>query len=103
MAVQEFAQCFSVHVEKTVDQIIADVNQLGEDNLRSFLTWFRGLSDADRALFLAVAGIANSVLLKILTKAVGQTIAMGILGFVAGTSWTLLVLAFLECGDRLDA
>jgi hypothetical protein len=102
MSVQQFAECFSVHIEKTVDQVIADIGQLGEDNLRSFLTWFRGLSEADRALFLAVSAIANAVLLKILTKAVGQTIAVAVLAFVGGASWVLLGRAFLECGAVLD-
>lgn len=103
MSVQQFAECYSGHVEKTVDQVLADIQQLGEDALRAFLSWFRALSDADRALFLAVAGIANAVLLKILNKAVGEVIAVGIIAFVGGASWALLARAFLDCGSLLDA
>jgi hypothetical protein len=101
MALEQFAECFAGRVERTVDDVLADLQQLGTENLQAFLTWFRGLSDADRALFLALASIANAVILKILTKAIGQAAGAAIIAFVGGASWALLARACLECSDQL--
>jgi hypothetical protein len=101
MSLETFAACFAGHVERTVDDVLADLQELGEENLRAFLDWFRSLSDADRALILALASIANAVILKILTKAVSQTVAVAIIAFVGGASWAVLVRAFMECDAQL--
>jgi hypothetical protein len=101
MSLEQFGDCFAGHVERTVDDVLADLHQLGEENLRAFVNWVRGLSDADRALFLALVSIGNAVILKILTKAVGQAAAVAIIAFVGGASWALLLRACIVCGDRL--
>lgn len=101
MSVDDFANCYANRVGTTVDAVIDDLRKIGEDDLKQFLTWFRGLGDADRALVLFLAGTLTSVLLKICTKAVGQTAAAGIIALLGGASWALLVKSFADCEDQI--
>ena len=101
MAIEEFAQCYAERVGTTVDAVIDDMVRLGEANIRVFLTWWRGLSEADRALVTLLAGIANGVLLKILTRSVSVAAGTLLIGFLGGASWVLLVRSFLDCEPRL--
>ncbi|MFI6598368.1 hypothetical protein ACIBHX_19090 [Nonomuraea sp. NPDC050536] len=102
MAVQEFGECYAMRVGTTVDAIIDDLNRAGADGIKRFLAWWRGLSDADRALVTLLAGIATSVLLKVLTKAVSQVLGMCILGLLGGASWALLIKSAVDCEPKLD-
>ncbi|WP_214317322.1 hypothetical protein [Nonomuraea sediminis] len=102
MAVQEFGECYAERVGTTVDSIIDDLNRAGAEDIKRFLTWWRSLSDADRALAGILASIATAVLLKVLTKAVSQVLGMCILGLLGGASWVLLIKSAVECEPRLD-
>ncbi|MER9228289.1 hypothetical protein NKI39_22150 [Mesorhizobium sp. M0664] len=101
MAIEEFAECYAEHVGTTVDAVINDLRQLGADNIRAFVSWFRGLSEADRALVGIVASTATGVLLKILTKGVGEFIGVCLVGLLGGASWALLVRSCIDCEERL--
>jgi len=107
MAVEEFAECYAAHIGTTVDAVIADVNQIGVDGIRNFLNWWRNLSDKDRELVGLIAQIGGAlvvgILLKILTKAVGQVVGTALIAFLGGASWALLVSSFLACEDKLSA
>lgn len=97
MAIEEFANCYGARVENTVDAIIDDLRNLGADAIQRVVEWNRSLRDADRALVLALAGIASAVIIKILEKLLGATAAACFVGLLGGASWALLILAFTEC------
>jgi hypothetical protein len=102
MAIEEFAECYAEHVGTTVAAVIDDLRQLGADNIRAFVSWYRGLSDADRSLVnVLAAGIAIPVVRTILTKALGPVIGAGLIALLGGASWALLVRACIECEKRL--
>lgn len=102
MAIQDFVECYAFHVGTTVDAVSNDINAIGTENIKRFITWFRGLSDADRALLLAVANyLFAGVLLKILEKVIGRVAAAAIIALLGGASWALLAQSFLACKDRL--
>jgi hypothetical protein len=101
MAIEDFAECYAGHVETTVDAVIDDLTQLGADSIRKVVQWNRGLRDADRALMIAVAGIAATVVIKILEKLLGPTAAVCFVGLLGGASWALLIRSFTECVDTL--
>jgi hypothetical protein len=101
MAIEEFAECYSRHVETTVDAVKDDLTALGADGIRRVVEWNRGLRDADRALMLAVAGIAAGVIIKILEKLLGPTAAVCFVGLLGGASWALLIRSFSACVDLL--
>jgi hypothetical protein len=101
MAIEEFAECYAERVGTTVDFVINDLRQLGADNIRSFLSWYRSLSEADRALVNTLAGVASAVVLKILTKAVGEFVGVCLIGLLGAASWALLVRSCIDCEGRL--
>ncbi|MGW2255691.1 hypothetical protein ACWCXH_36895 [Kitasatospora sp. NPDC001660] len=101
MAIEEFADCFATRVQTTVDSIIDDLRALGADAVRRVVEWNRNLDPADRALVLALAGIASGVIIKILEKLLGATAAACFVGLLGGASWALLIRSFTECVDRL--
>ncbi|MGW7530364.1 hypothetical protein [Streptomyces sp. NPDC054783] len=101
MAIEEFADCYGTRVQTTIDSIIDDLRALGADAIRRVVEWNRNLRDADRALVLALAGIASGVIIKILEKLLGPTAAVCFVGLLGGASWTLLIRSFAECVDRL--
>jgi hypothetical protein len=101
MAIEEFADCYARHVGTTVDALIDDLRALGADAIRRVVEWNRGLRDADRALMLAVAGIAVGVIIKILEALLGPTLAVCFVGLLGGASWALLIRSFTECVDQL--
>src|SRR6266511_2468890 len=98
MAIEEFAECYSRHVETTIDAVIDDLIALGPDAIRQVVEWNRGLRDADRALMLATANIAA---VAILAKLLGLRVAFSFVGLLAGVSWALLIRSFSECVDLL--
>jgi|SRR5215217_525616 len=99
MAIEQFADCYSRHVETTVDAVFDDLSALGADAIRRVVEWNRGLKDADRALMLAVAGIAVPVIIKILEKVLGPAAAACFVGLLGGASWALLIRSFSECAN----
>jgi hypothetical protein len=101
MAIEQFADCYSRHVETTVDAVLDDLIALGDRNIRRVVEWNRGLRDADRALMLAVAVFAAGVIVKILEKLLGKEAAVAFAGLLAGASWALLIRSFTECVDTL--
>ncbi|MGW5780957.1 hypothetical protein [Streptomyces sp. NPDC003863] len=101
MAIEEFANCYGARVETTVDAIIDDLRTLGADAIRRVVEWNRNLRDSDRSLVLALAGIASGVIIKIMEKLLGPTVAAGFVGLLGGASWALLIIAFTDCVDLL--
>ncbi|AWZ04234.1 MULTISPECIES: hypothetical protein [unclassified Streptomyces] len=101
MAIEEFANCYGARVQNTVDTIIEDLRNLGADAIRRVVEWNRNLRDSDRALVLALAGIASAVVIKILEKLLGPTAAICFVGLLGGASWALLIRSFTECVDQL--
>ncbi|RKH02933.1 hypothetical protein D7V97_27255 [Corallococcus sp. CA053C] len=101
MSMEDFAECYALRVGSTVDQVIADLNKIGSDGISQFLAWWRGLSDADRALVTLVISFSSSVVLKIFTKAVGEVVGLGLLGLAGGASWALIVRGIVDCESRL--
>lgn len=101
MAIEEFADCYSLRVETTVDAIIDDLRTLGADAIRRVVEFNRGLRDADRALMLALAGIAAGVIIKILEKLLGPTAAVAFVGLLGTASWVLLIRSFTLCVEQL--
>jgi len=101
MGIEEFAQCYADRVGTTVDAVREDVSRLGAETIQAFLAWWRGLSEADRALVTLLASIANGVLLKILTRSVGAVAGGALIALLGGASWALLVRSFLDCESRL--
>ncbi len=101
MAIDEFAECYAGHVERTVDQVVGDIRQIGADALRSLLAWYRTLGDADRAFVVLLAGKALDVLGKILVRVVGPTAAAALIALAGGASWYILINAFIACEARL--
>jgi hypothetical protein len=102
MAIEEFGDCYWLHVETTIDAVIDDLRALGVDAIRWVVEWNRGLRDADRALMLAVAVTAVGVIIKILEKLLGPTAAVCFVGLLGGASWALLIRSFSECVDQLS-
>src|SRR6266511_3536977 len=100
MAIEEFAECYSRHVETTIDAVIDDLIALGPDAIRQVVEWNRGLRDADRALMLATANIAAAVIVAILAKLLGLRVAFSFVGLLAGVSWALLIRRFLAHAEH---
>jgi hypothetical protein len=50
---------------------------------------------------IAVAGIAATVVIKILEKLLGPTAAVCFVGLLGGASWALLIRSITECVDTL--
>ena len=63
MAVEEFSDCVAQRIGTTVDTVLQEMQNFTADQIRQFLAWWRGLSDADRALATTVAGLANAVII----------------------------------------
>jgi hypothetical protein len=101
MALENFAECYAIKVETTVDSVIADLRSLGAEGVRSVVNWWSGLSDVNKDLIKVVAPVATGVLVKILEKALNATVATGVIALLGGASWALLILAFTECVSLL--
>lgn len=105
MALEGFVSCYADHVGTTVDAAAHDLEQIGEERIREFINFWRGLSDADRALvgllFSLGGGFVSGVVLKMLTPAVGRVVALALIALAGVASWALLIEAFLACEDRL--
>jgi hypothetical protein len=46
-------------------------------------------------------GFVSGVVLKMLTRAVGEVVAVGLIALAGGASWALLIRALIACEDRL--
>lgn len=104
MTAEAYGTCVANKIGGDVDTVVAVIHRAGEDAWRSFITWFRGLSDADRALFLAAVGIGSTILIKILEAvlgAAGAEIAAGIVILLGIASWAAIIDALIECEPQL--
>lgn len=101
MSMEDFAECYAMQVGTTVDHALGDLQQIGSDGIQQFVAWWRGLSDADRALVGVVISVSSSVVLKIFTKAVSEAVGVGIIALAGGASWALLIRGVVDCERRL--
>lgn len=101
MAIEDFANCYANRVGTTVDAVIADLQSIGAQGVRSVVDWWNSLDANSRQLVTVLATFATTTLGVILTKALNATLAAALIAFLGGASWTLLVLAFNECSNLL--
>jgi len=104
MSVEDFATCTADHVGSNRDAVIEEIKKWGQHEIREFLTWYRGLSDADRALFLSLLSLGGGALVAIISKAIGAAgveIAIGLVVLVALVGYAILFDAMHDCSDKL--
>lgn len=105
MALEEFAECVSNRIGTTVDTVLQELQNFTADQIHRFLAWWRGLSDADRALATTVAGLANSVIIAIAGKALGafgKELAASLVVFLGFAAWGALLTSMALCEPQLE-
>jgi hypothetical protein len=97
MAIDEFANCFANKVSADVDAVKA----IGEDGWKKFVDWWNGLSGTTKAVITAIATYGGSKLAALLGAALGDVIAGGVIAFLGGASWEILISAAVDCYSQL--
>lgn len=104
MSVEEFATCTANHIGSNTDTVLEEIKKWGQHEIQAFLTWYHGLSDSDRALFLTLLSLAGGALIAILTKAIGAAgpeIAAGLVILAGVAAWAIIIDAMSDCSDKL--
>lgn len=83
MAVEDFASCYANRVGTTVDAVIADLQSIGAEGVRSVVDWW---IVSTRTRGNSFAGFATTTLSAILTKALNATLAAALIAFLGGAS-----------------
>lgn len=97
MAIDDFASCFAGKVSGDVDK----VKELGEDGWKSFIAWWNGLSTETKAVIGIIATYGGSKLAALLGVALGDMVAGGVILFLGGASWEILISAAIDCSGQL--
>jgi hypothetical protein len=104
MTAEAYGTCVANKIGGDVDTVVHAITHAGEDAWRAFITWYRRLGDADRALFLAAMGIGAGILVKILEAvlgAAGEYVAGGIVILLGIAAWAAIIDALIECEPQL--
>jgi hypothetical protein len=104
MSAEAYGTCIANKIGGDVDTVVGAIRHASEDAWRAFITWFRGLGDADRALFLAALSIGAGIVVKILEAvlgAVGEEIAAGLVILLGIAAWAAIIDALVECEPQL--
>ena len=109
MAIDDFGNCVANGIGTTEDYIASSIRQVSVDSWHQFITWYHGLSDADRPLFLALLGIGATIGTVIMTKllgaifgAAGAEIAAALLGLAVGFPIGVVLEVMITCEPQLD-
>jgi type IV secretory pathway VirB2 component (pilin) len=97
MAIDEFATCFANKVGADVDQ----VKNIGADGWKRLVDWWNGLSGPTKAVIGAIAAYGGTKLAALLGLAVGDMVAGGIVLFLGGASWEILISSAVDCSSQL--
>jgi hypothetical protein len=104
MAIEDFGNCVANQIGGDVDTVVDAVKRAGADAWRAFITWFRSLGDADRALFLALLAIGAGILVKLIEAAIGAAgaeIAAAIIILLGIAAWADIIAALIHCEPQL--
>jgi hypothetical protein len=104
MTIEDYGTCVANKIGGDVDTVLGAIRRAGEDAWRTFITWYRGLSDADRALFLAVLGISATILVKLIEAAIGAAgaeIGAAIVILLGIAAWAAIIDGLISCESQL--
>lgn len=97
MAIDDFASCYAGKVSADVDKVKA----VGEDGWKSLISWWNSLSTETKAVIGIIATYGGSKLAALLGVAVGDMVAGGVILFLGGASWTILIESAIDCSGQL--
>jgi|SRR6516164_518267 hypothetical protein len=97
MAIDDFANCFANKVSADVDK----VKEVGEDEWKSFLNWWHDQTTETKGVIGLIATYGGGKLAAFLGVAVGDMVAAGLVLFLGGASWEILISSAVECGSQL--
>jgi hypothetical protein len=101
MSAEDFGNCYVNTVGGTVDEIVALVNRMGTDNVKTLVAYYTALPEPVKAALTLVSGYSLKRLGQWLAAVIGFEAAEALIIFLGGVSWGILIAAFVHCVDQL--
>jgi len=101
MSAEDFGNCYVNTVGGTVDDIVALVNKMGADNVKTLVTYYTSLPEPVKAALTLISGYSLKRLGQWLAAVIGVEAAEALILFLGGVSWGILIAAFVHCIDQL--